>query len=401
MSLPDTIFIFGLALVIFGPKKLPEIGRQLGKLVLEFRRASNEFKMQIEEELRAAELADRQKQIAAPPVTPSPAPESTSEALTVRPPSNGTTVSTESPRPGSSRCTKKSRNWKQSRGTIRNWPPTASSTSRSRQPRIMTDIVDRARTAVTERAELPGMSLLEHLEELRKRIIHSGLYLVAAFFIAYYFRQTLFSFMERPIVSALNAHHLDPHLVYLNPVDPFNFFIKISLVGGAILASPFILFQVWLFIAPGLYRHEKRYILPFMTATVGLFLTGAFFGYHYVYPGALNFLIGYGDQFRPMVTVGEYTELFMTVILGLGITFELPILVFFLALFGIVNAGFLWKNIRYAILVIFIIAAIITPTPDVLTMCVFAAPMLALYLLSIGVAYMVHPSRRNRQKQAS
>ncbi len=97
MSLPDTIFIFGLALVIFGPKKLPEIGRQLGKLVLEFRRASNEFKMQIEEELRAAEVADRQKQIATPPVTPAPAAESTSEALTIRPPSNGTTVSTESP----------------------------------------------------------------------------------------------------------------------------------------------------------------------------------------------------------------------------------------------------------------------------------------------------------------
>jgi len=97
MSLPDTIFIFGLALVIFGPKKLPEIGRQLGKLVLEFRRASNEFKMQIEEELRAADVADRQKQIAAPPVTPTPAPEPTSEALTIRPPSNGTTVSTESP----------------------------------------------------------------------------------------------------------------------------------------------------------------------------------------------------------------------------------------------------------------------------------------------------------------
>jgi sec-independent protein translocase protein TatB len=96
MSLPDTIFIFGLALVIFGPKKLPEIGRQLGKLVLEFRRASNEFKMQIEEELRAAEVADRQKQIAAP-VTPAPAPEPTSDALTIRPPSNGTTVSTESP----------------------------------------------------------------------------------------------------------------------------------------------------------------------------------------------------------------------------------------------------------------------------------------------------------------
>jgi sec-independent protein translocase protein TatC len=265
----------------------------------------------------------------------------------------------------------------------------------------MTDIVDRARTAVTERAELPGMSLLEHLEELRKRIIHSGLYLIAAFFIAYYFRQKLFGFMEQPIVTALKAHNLDPHLVYLNPVDPFNFFIKISLVGGCILASPFILYQVWLFIAPGLYRQEKRYILPFMTATVGLFLLGAFFGYHYVYPGALNFLIGYGDQFRPMVTVGEYTELFMTVILGLGVTFELPILVFFLALFGIVTASWLWKNVRYAILVIFIIAAIITPTPEVLTMCVFAAPMLILYMVSIGVAYMVHPSRRNRKKEAA
>jgi sec-independent protein translocase protein TatC len=99
--------------------------------------------------------------------------------------------------------------------------------------------------------------------------------------------------------------------------------------------------------------------------------------------------------------VSEYTELFMTVILGLGVTFELPILVFFLALFGIVSAGFLWKNIRYAILVIFIISAIITPTPDVLTMCVFAAPMLVLYLVSIGVAYMVHPTRRNRLKEQS
>jgi sec-independent protein translocase protein TatC len=265
----------------------------------------------------------------------------------------------------------------------------------------MTDIVDRARTAVTERAELPGMSLIEHLEELRKRIIHSGVYLIIGFFLAYTIRERLSGFMEKPIVAALKAHGLDPHLVYLNPVDPFNFYIKIALVCGAIIASPFILFQVWLFIAPGLYRHEKRWILPFMSATVGLFLVGAFFGYHYVYPGALTFLIGYGSQFRPMVTVSEYTELFMTVILGLGVTFELPILVFFLALFGIVSAKFLWNNIRYAILVIFIIAAIITPTPDVLSMCIFAAPMLVLYLVSIGVAYMVHPSRKERKKQAT
>ena len=261
----------------------------------------------------------------------------------------------------------------------------------------MTDLVDRARTAVTERAELPGMSLLEHLEELRKRIIHSGIYLILGFFLAYGFHERIYAFMQQPIVTALTKHHLDPQLVYTNPVDVFNLFLKISFMAGAIIASPFVLYQVWLFISPGLYRQEKRYILPFMSATVGLFLAGAFFGYHYVYPGALTFLIGYGSQFRPMVTVSEYTELFMTVILGLGVTFELPILVFFLALFGIVTAGWLWRNIRYAILIIFVISAIITPTPDVLTMCVFAAPMLVLYLISIGVAYMVHPSRRERK----
>jgi sec-independent protein translocase protein TatC len=134
-----------------------------------------------------------------------------------------------------------------------------------------------------------------------------------------------------------------------------------------------------------------------MLATVALFLAGAYFGYRFVYPGALEFLIGYGKQFKPMVTIGEYTDLFLTVILGLGLIFELPILVFFLALFGIVDSRFLLRNIRYAILIIFIVAAIITPTPDILTMCVFAAPMLVLYFLSIGVAYLVHPNRRKKR----
>ena len=237
------------------------------------------------------------------------------------------------------------------------------------------DLVERARNAVTERAELPGMSLIEHLEELRRRLIHSAIYLVVGFFLAYGFHDRIATFMVEPITIALTRHHQVPKLGYLNPIDPFNFYLKLSFVAGAILASPFVLYQVWLFISPGLYRNEKRYVLPFMTATIGLFLTGAFFGYHYVYPGALDFLLGYGKQFQPMVTISEYTDLFMTVILGLGIVFELPILV------------------------IFIIAAIITPTPDILTMCVFAAPMVGLYIISIGVAYMVHPTRRDRKKK--
>jgi sec-independent protein translocase protein TatC len=265
----------------------------------------------------------------------------------------------------------------------------------------MADLVDRARSAVTERAELPGMSLIQHLEELRRRLIHSAIYLVVAFFIAYGFHEKIYGFMQQPITSALRSHHLDTQLVYLNPIEPFNLYLKISFLGGAILAAPFVLYQIWLFISPGLYQNEKRYVVPFMSATVGLFLAGAFFGYHYVYPGALDFLLGYGKQFKPMVTITEYTDLFMTVILGLGATFELPILIMFLALFGIVSPGWLWKNIRYAILIIFIIAAIITPTPDILTMCVFATPMLVLYLVGIGVAYMVHPKRRREREEKS
>lgn len=258
------------------------------------------------------------------------------------------------------------------------------------------DIVDRARAAVSERAELPGMSLLEHLEELRRRIIRSALFLGAGFIVAYIFREQLYGILQKP----LDQLHLN--LVMTHPIDAFNLYLYTALMGGAILASPFILHQVWLFISPGLYANEKRYVFPFMAATIGLFLSGAFFGYKLVLPGALKFLIiEYGHRFTPMITIPEYTSFFLSIILGLGITFELPILIFFLALFGIVNAKFLWKNIRYAVLIIFIIAAIITPTPDILTMCVFATPMLVLYVISIGIAYKVHPSHRKKKEQAA
>jgi sec-independent protein translocase protein TatC len=266
----------------------------------------------------------------------------------------------------------------------------------------MVDLVDRARSAVTERAELPGMSLLEHLQELRKRIIHAAVYLLLGFFVAWGFHEKIYGFMEKPVKAALAAHHMSTQLNYLNPVDGFNMYLEISFMAGCILASPFVLYQVWLFISPGLYRNEKRYVTPFMAATVGLFLAGAFFGYHWVFPGALNFLFDFNKDFNPLIEINEYTGLFLTVILGLGATFELPILIMFLSLFGIVSPRFLWKNIRYAVLLIFIVACVIAPTPDILTMCVFAAPMLALYLISIGVSYMVHPvTRRKRAEKAA
>ncbi len=265
----------------------------------------------------------------------------------------------------------------------------------------MVDLVDRARAAVSDRAELPGMSLIEHLEELRRRIVHAVAALVIGFFVAYGFHERIYAFMQQPITIALKRHHLDTQLVYHNPVDPFNLYLKISFMGGCILAAPYVLYQLWLFISPGLYQNEKRYIWPFMTATIALFFAGAFFGYRFVYPGSLDFLLTYGDKFKPLIEINEYTDLFLTVILGLGITFELPILVLFLSLFGITNARFLWKNLRYAVLIIFVIAAIITPTPDIITMCVFATPMLVLYLISIGVSYMVHPATRRKRREAA
>lgn len=242
------------------------------------------------------------------------------------------------------------------------------------------------------------MGFLQHLEELRNRLIRSILFIVAGFSAAWWYHEKIFQWVQKPIVTALAAHKMDPQLVYTNPTEPFNMYLKVSLIAGIFLASPFVLYQVWAFISPGLYRHEKRYVMPFMFSTVGLFFAGGLFGYKMVYPAALDFLIGWSWQFKPMITIGEYLDLFMTIILGLGAVFEMPILVFFLALFGVVSAGWMWRNLRYSILIIFVIAAIITPTTDIMNMCIFAAPMIILYIVSIGVAFLVHPKRRNRKK---
>jgi len=249
---------------------------------------------------------------------------------------------------------------------------------------------------------MPTMSFLDHLEELRRRIIYSLLAVSVGFIACWGYADRIFAIMQQPIMVALQRNGIAEKLVYLNPTEPFNLYLKIGFMAGLFVASPFVLYQVWLFISPGLYRHEKRYVMPFMFSTVGLFLAGGLFGYKMVYPAALDFLISYGKQFQPMITIGEYTDLFLTIIVGLGIVFEMPILVFFLSLMGMVSPGWMWRNVRYAILVIFIIAAVLTPTTDILNMCIFAGPMVALYIVSIGVAWLVHPaSRRARRERKS
>jgi sec-independent protein translocase protein TatC len=250
------------------------------------------------------------------------------------------------------------------------------------------------------RLELPGMSLLEHLEELRRRIIYALISVAVGFGLAWHYAEAIYKLMERPIISALHANGLPEKLVYTNPTEPFNIYLKIGAIAGLFIASPAVLYQVWMFISPGLYRHEKKYIMPFLFVTVGLFLSGGYFGYRVVYPAALTFLIEQGKAFQPMITIGEYTDLFLTVIIGLGVVFELPTIIFFLALMGVVDASFLWRQIRYAILIIFTIAAILTPTTDILNMCIFAGPMVVLYVFSIGIAWFVHPKRRRARQEA-
>jgi len=247
--------------------------------------------------------------------------------------------------------------------------------------------------------QMPAMGFLEHLEELRKRIVYSIVAIVACFAGCWFSAPRLVGVMQRPITDVLHKHGLPEKLVYLNPIDPFNLYLKVAGVAGLFVASPFVLYQIWLFIAPGLYRNEKRYVMPFMLSSVALFLAGGYFGYRIVYPQALNFLIDFGKQFQPMITIEEYTQLFVTIIVGLGVIFEMPILVFFLALMGIVSAGWMWRNIRYSILAIFIVAAIVTPTPDIPSMCIFAAPMVALYILSIAIAWLVHPKQRKKRAE--
>jgi sec-independent protein translocase protein TatC len=263
----------------------------------------------------------------------------------------------------------------------------------------MPELAAAASNAEAEKEPMQTMGFLDHLEELRKRIVYSFVAIAAGAAVCWGYHERIYAIMQRPIMDALKANGLSEKLVYLNPTEPFNLYLKIAALAGLFLTSPIVLYQVWMFISPGLYRNEKRYVVPFMFSTIALFTCGGYFGYKVAYPRALDFLIGFGKQFQPMITIGEYTHLFLSIVLGMGLIFEMPVIVFFLAFMGILSPGFMWKHLRYAVLVIFVIAAIVTPTPDIFNMCIFASPMLALYALSIGVAWLVHPKQRQARKE--
>ena len=240
------------------------------------------------------------------------------------------------------------------------------------------------------------MTFFEHLSELRKRIIHSLYAIGIGAFIGVYLSQRFIDFIVQPMLKALKDAGLQQRLIYTHPAGYLNMIITLGVYLGVVIASPYVLYQIWLFVAPALYKHERSAVTGFLFSTVFLFLSGIAFGYFITLPYVLRFLVSFKGPVEPMISINEYFDLILMVLLGLGLVFELPILIFFLSLFGIVTPKFLWHNFRYAILVIAVTAAIITPTPDAQTMLIFMVPMVLLYFVGIAVSAMVVRKRNRR-----
>ncbi|HEX7155509.1 MAG TPA: twin-arginine translocase subunit TatC [Thermoanaerobaculia bacterium] len=234
-------------------------------------------------------------------------------------------------------------------------------------------------------AELPKMSFLDHLEELRKRLMYSFIAAAVAFLACWSFADRIFEKLQEPLAKFLPPGDT---LAYTRLTAPFFLYMKVAFFAGLFLAAPFILSQVWLFIAPGLYKKERSLALPFIVFASIFFLAGGWFGYTFLLPATCGFFVETGKQFKQMVTVDDYFGFASTIILATGVVFETPILIFFLARLGIVTPAFLMQKFKFAVLLSFIISAIVTPTPDMVTQAALAIPMILLYLIGVGVAYL-------------
>lgn len=229
------------------------------------------------------------------------------------------------------------------------------------------------------------MTFLEHLEELRKRLFYSSIAIAVGFLLCWWRSKEIFHFLSVPVLKALPP---GTKLAYTQLTEPFMLYINIALLAGIFVASPVLLHQLWLFIAPGLYKHERRWAAPFVIASVAFFVGGAWFGYAVAFPMVASFLVQTGEDFMPVIKIDDYLDILSKILLGMGLVFETPILIFFLARIGVVTEKWLLAKFRYAVLIIFIIAALITPTPDIPTQCAFALPMCGLYLLGVLLAWI-------------
>ena len=233
--------------------------------------------------------------------------------------------------------------------------------------------------------ELPKMSFLDHLEELRKRLIVSILALLVGFLVCWGYADKIYALIEAPLAKFLPK---GDKLAYTRLTAPFFLYMKVAFFAGIFVAAPVILLQLWLFIAPGLYKRERKLAAPFIIGATLFFILGGYFGYAYILPGTCAFFVETGKKFKQVITIDDYFSFASTIVLATGAVFETPILIFFLARLGIVTPAFLMKKFKWAVVLAFIIAAIVTPTPDMVTQTALAVPMIALYLLGVAIAYL-------------
>jgi sec-independent protein translocase protein TatC len=239
------------------------------------------------------------------------------------------------------------------------------------------------------------MSFIEHLEELRRRLIWSVAIVTAAFAVCWMFAGDLYDIASAPIRS-----HPAVTLSISRPQDIFSLHVKVTMVAAIFLSAPLVLAQAWLFVAPGLYPHERRYAIPFVTFATALFLCGGAFGYFIAFPTAVAYLLDWivASHLTPIIDAGEYFNLFFTLIVALGIVFQIPAVILILSRMGLVTAGVLAGKLKYAVFGSVVVAAVITPTGDPANMLVIAAPMVLLYVVGIGVAWVFG---RRRQETGS
>jgi len=245
------------------------------------------------------------------------------------------------------------------------------------------------------------MSFMEHLEELRTRILRMLYGLGVAFLLSLIFADKLWKIVSEPAIDALKyLNVVPPRLAMITPMEGFSIiWVKLPVLCSIFLASPWIVYQVWAFISPGLYKKEKRLAAPFIISTAGLFIGGGLFAYFLAFRYGLTFLLGIGmmNDVQPVVTITEYFDLFVNVTLGVGLVFEMPVLIFLLTLLRLASPRFLLRHSRYAILAIVIIAAIVTPTPDVFNLMLFAVPMCLLYFVGVFLGYLLVLKREGKK----
>jgi sec-independent protein translocase protein TatC len=237
------------------------------------------------------------------------------------------------------------------------------------------------------------MTFFEHLGELRKRILYSIGYIALFFIVAWNFREPIYHWMSKPLLHFMPG----TKLAYTAITEPFIMYMKMAAIGGLFAASPFIFHQLWLFISPALYPTEKKWVTPFVALTTFFFFIGGAFGYYVLFPAACKFFLEMGKDFTPIITIDRYFSLAFQLLFGIALVFEVPVVIFLLAKLRLVTAAFLWKYFRFAIVMIFIIAAVITPTPDPFNQALLAAPMVVLYFISIGIAAWVNPKARKTE----